>query len=78
MIQEIINILQEINPYTEINESSNLLGEDILDSTGLLVLIAEIEEKYNVEIPLDELQIEDFETVSGIVRFVERLLRGDR
>lgn len=74
MEQEIITILKGINPYIEINVNSRLLEEEILDSTGILLLITELEQKYGVEIPFENLQIEDFETIFSIIKLIKRLL----
>ncbi len=73
MDKEIIGILNEINPYVEINCDSKLVEEQILDSLGILVLIAELEAKYNVQIPLETIQIDDFADISGIVKLLEGL-----
>ncbi len=71
MEQEILTILHEIAPYIDIDANSNLIEDDILDSMGILVLITELEEKYNVIIPLEEIKIEDFQTISTLVEFVK-------
>lgn len=72
MVQEILQILQEINPFDEVNENTALL-DDFLDSMGLLLLINELEEKYHIEIPLDQLELEHFKNVEGVVNFVNKL-----
>ena len=45
MEQEILHILQEINPYMEIETDTKLLEEEILDSMEILLLISELEDK---------------------------------
>lgn len=75
MEQEILTILHEIAPYIDIDANSNLIEDDILDSMGILVLITELEEKYNVIIPLEEIKIEDFQTVSTLVEFVKGYIK---
>lgn len=72
MIGEILQILQEINPFDEVNEDTALL-ESFLDSMGLLLLINELEDKYLVEIPLDKLELEHFENIKNIVKFINGL-----
>lgn len=72
MEDEILQILKEINPLDEVNEDTILLG-DFLDSTGLLLLINELEEKYHIEIPLERLELDYFKDVAGIVDFVNGL-----
>lgn len=73
MQEKILAMLQEINPYVDIDETTQLLVE-ILDSMELLLLITQLEETYHIEIPLESIQVEDFETVSGIVAFTEKTI----
>lgn len=73
MQEKILAMLQEINPYVDIDETTQLLVE-ILDSMELLLLITELEETYHIEIPLESIQVEDFETVSSIVAFTEKTI----
>ncbi len=72
MREEILQILHEINPFDEVDETTELL-KDFLDSMGLLLLINELEEKYHVEIPLDRLELENFENIRSIIKFIDSL-----
>lgn len=74
MEKEIIELLKEINPLEDIEEDTNLL-ENILDSVGLMLLISEIEEKYQMEIPLGNVSLEDFKTVKQIQTLIINTLR---
>lgn len=74
MEQEIISILNGINPYVEISSTTKLLEDDVLDSIGIVLLITELEERYRVVIPVETVKIEDFQTVETVIKLVERLL----
>lgn len=74
MNEKILEILQEINPYEEINEESRLIEDAILDSLTLVLLIAEIEEAFQVKIPEDKLQPELFENIPMIAQLIEELM----
>ena len=73
MEQEILHILQEINPYMEIETDTKLLEEEILDSMEILLLISELEDKYQIQIPLESLQLED---ILSITKFVKKQIEG--
>lgn len=73
MEETIIEILKELNPYVEITAGTKLLEEEILDSLSILLLIDGLEERYGIEIPLDRLKVEDFQTISTIVDMISRL-----
>ena len=76
MEQEILHILQEINPYMEIEKDTKLLEEEILDSMEILLLISELEDKYQIQIPLESLQLEDFQDILSITKFVKKQIEG--
>ena len=76
MEQEILHILQEINPYMEIETDTKLLEEEILDSMEILLLISELEDKYQIQIPLESLQLEDFQDILSITNFVKKQIEG--
>lgn len=75
MKEIILGILQEINPYEDIDENTSLIKGEILDSLTLVLLINELENKLNVKIPENKLQPENFENVCQIVELIE-VIRG--
>ncbi len=50
----------------------DLLASDILDSLGIMELVAFLEEKYGIRVSDDDLTPENFQTVDSIVGFVDR------
>lgn len=68
--KEIISLIQEIKGNSDlcIEEDTNLADDIGLDSLELINLILEIEEKYDVEIDLDEF---DFDYLESFKRFVD-------
>ena len=49
----------------------DVFEEGLLDSLGLVVLVAEIEERYGLRIPFETLDIDEFRTVRSLARIVE-------
>ena len=66
MEEKILTILRDINPYVDIDRTSELIEEEILDSMGLLLLITELEKEYQIEISLDDLQADDLDRKSVV------------
>lgn len=64
------------NLAESLDEETLLLDERIIDSSGILVLIMHIEEKYNIMIDDTELVPEKFNTISALSELVESKLRG--
>ena len=50
---------------------ADLLKAGILDSLALIQLLVQLEERFAVKIPLDELEIEDLRSIFSIARLVE-------
>lgn len=50
----------------------DLLASDILDSLGIMELVAFLEEKEGIRVADDDLTPENFQTVDSIVAFAER------
>lgn len=69
--EKVIEILNGINPYVDIDDNTDLL-EELLDSMTILLLISEIEEEYGFEIDLSAFEVEWFQRIAGIVDFIER------
>ncbi len=56
----IVSILQELHPYEEINEHTELINSGLLNSLSILFLISQLEEHFNIEISEDLVQPEHF------------------
>jgi acyl carrier protein len=68
-------ILREIAPGRGIDSvvhDSDLLAGEIIDSLGIVQLIAFLEAKYAIKVDDDDLDPENFRTLDSIVAFVEK------
>ena len=70
MVQFIKDKIQEI-AFTDVNSDDLLWTDKILDSITIVELIVEIEANYDIEIPMNEVVIENFETIDLIVKYIE-------
>ena len=71
--QFITDILMEINEEYEINEATQLLEEEILDSVSILYLITELESAYEIQIPLEDIVEENFRNLECIEKKSKKL-----
>lgn len=58
-----------------VNETTPLIEQGIVDSMGLMQIVAFIEERTHVRVPDDDVSPENFETIETIDGMVERLSR---
>lgn len=57
-----------------ISGSDDLLVSGLLDSLGVMRLVAHIEQKYGVRIPPEDITIEHFASVDAIAAYADNLL----
>jgi len=62
-------------PEFHFSDDDSLLERGIIDSTGILELIAFLEVRYSIVIEDDELVPDNLDSVSRVARFVERKLQ---
>ena len=72
MRDEVIEILEMICPDIDVNDEDMNLPED-LDSMDIIALIAELEDKFDIEITMEEKTKENFENIDTLVAMIQRL-----
>lgn len=60
----------------ELTDDADLLLSGMIDSIGLIRLIAFLEEQYGVQVPPEEVTIDRFRSISAMVRYLTEL-RGN-
>ena len=68
--EQIITILREALQVEVASVDTDLMAIGVLDSLAVVTIIGELEERLGIELPLDELEIDSFRTVSGMAEFV--------
>ena len=61
-----------LDQHTSINEDDTLLMDGVVDSLGMVRFIAFIEETFNLEIPPEDVIVENFYTIGMIANYLER------
>ena len=62
-----------LNGRLAIKAEDDLLGENLLDSMGIMWLIAFIEEKFGIKVPLEDVTINNFRTVQTIDAYINKM-----
>ena len=68
----IINDMLQQKSGIQLGDDDQLVESGIIDSMGVMNMLGFLEERFNIQIPGDELMPENFATVSAIVALVER------
>lgn len=72
-MNELIQILEEIEPGVNFKEEKHLIEEEILDSFDIVTLVARLNEEYDIEITPADLVPENFESAECIMNLIKKL-----
>jgi acyl carrier protein len=61
-----------------LNDQDPLIESGIIDSLGIMTLLAFLEEKFSIQVPGDELVPDNFASISAITELVERRTHPQR
>ena len=73
LLEQIIEILEDIQPEADYETCQTLIDDHILTSLDVLSLVAELEDEFDVTIPTVEIIPSNFNSVDAIAAMVERL-----
>ncbi|MBQ9233326.1 MAG: acyl carrier protein [Lachnospiraceae bacterium] len=76
-MDELIEILEELQPDVDYETVDDLVDGRYLDSLTILSLISEIEDAFDVEIPTVEIIPANFNSAAKIWELIERLQEED-
>ncbi len=76
-INDLIELLGSLKPEYDFTPETRLVDEKIFDSMGMISLVAEISDEFDVDISPMDIVPENFETVEALYELIERLADED-
>ena len=73
MREQVISILATVKPTKSFEGVEDIIEGGYLDSFELMALISTLAEEFDIEIDVDEIVPENFNSVEAIAAMVERL-----
>ena len=73
MNETILKLLTEEFPEIDFSASDTLVDDGILDSLTITGIIATLSMEFGITIPYEEIIEENFNSIEGLARMVERL-----
>ena len=73
MEEKVLEILSEEFPDVDFKASDALVDDGILDSLTITGIIATLTMEFGITVPYEEIVEENFNSVAGIAKMVERL-----
>ena len=72
MRKQIIEILSEICPGVDFETETALIDDGLIDSLDIVAVVTELMEAFDVELGVDDLTPENFNSVEAIEDIIER------
>lgn len=72
-MEKLIEILEDIQPGVDYSTCKTLIDDHILDSFGILSLVSEMEDEFDIEVLPAELVAENFNSAESLWKMICRL-----
>lgn len=72
-MNELIEILSELHDDVDFENTTGLVEDGILNSLDIVSLITEIADRFDVQIPAEEILPENFDSAEALWALIQRL-----
>jgi len=72
-VDELIQILNSVRPDVDFEMEDALIDDEILTSFDIIAIVSELNVQYGIEIQVDDLLPENFNSADSILELVERM-----
>lgn len=72
-MDKLLEILKEIRPDVDFENETELIDDGILDSFDVVSIISEIDDAFGVQIRINELDPENFNSAEAIWSLIQKL-----
>lgn len=72
-MEKLMNILMEIDDSIDYENEKALIDDRLLDSFGVITLVSELEDAYDIDIEASEMTPDNFNSAESIYNMVKRL-----
>ena len=72
-MDEILGILNDVRPDVDFMNEKRLIDDEILDSFDIITIVSEFNETFDIDIDVEDLEPENFNTVQAMKELIDRL-----
>lgn len=73
MEEKVLEVLSKEFPQIDFKASDTLVDDGILDSLTIVSIISTLNVEFDIEIPYEEIIEENFNSIAGLAKLVEKL-----
>ena len=72
-MEELLNILTGIRSDVDFQHEKKLIDDGILDSFDIISIVGELNDHYDIEIDVEDLEPDNFNTVEAMLELITKL-----
>ena len=72
-MEDLLRILSEVKPGVDFEKEDDLIVDHVLDSFSITMLVANLNDEFDIEITLADLTPENFKNAKTLWAMIERL-----
>lgn len=72
-MEQLINVLKTVRPDVDFENEKKLIDDGILDSFDIIQVVVELNEAFDVEINVEDLEPDNFNTVEAMWELIQKL-----
>lgn len=76
-MEKLMQILTDLRPDVDFEGEEQLIDGEVLDSFDIISLVGELNEAFDVEIGVEDLLPENFNSAKAMLALIERLQNGE-
>ena len=73
-MDQLLELLKDVNEDVDFTTQTAIIDDEVIDSLDLTGLIADIEDTFDIEIGMNDIVPENFNTVDAMWAMIQRLL----
>ncbi|MBQ4473794.1 MAG: acyl carrier protein [Lachnospiraceae bacterium] len=75
-MEEILAMLSELNSSVDFAAAENIMSSRLLDSIDIIELVSKLEDAFDIEIGMEYMDKENFESAQAIWEMVQEIQEG--
>ena len=72
-MEKVLEILQEIRPDVDFINEKKLIDDDVLDSFDIISIVGELNDVFDIEIDVEDLEPDNFNSVEAMYELINKL-----
>ena len=72
-MEELLAIMSDVRPDLDFEAETALIDDGVLDSFDIISIVNELNEAYDIEIDVEDLEPDNFNTCAAMLELIEKL-----